>query len=145
MFFQRFRPLPETELGPRDRRKSIRAESGDELRGSRRCFPAFGVWRPVLSPGAARNRSRAKDCVERAPGGIWSGKLHRGGYDDDDSHCEDDDDDEGVNPSPKGKKGVGRGNSLDHLCPEGWWDFSYHCSCYSYGSLWSALARTVRV
>ena len=28
----------------------------------------------------------------------------------------------GVNPSPKGKKEVGRGNSLDHLRPEGWWD-----------------------
>ena len=25
----------------------------------------------------------------------------------------------GVNPSPKGKKGVGRGNSLDHLRPKG--------------------------
>ena len=25
----------------------------------------------------------------------------------------------GVNPSPKGKKGVGKGNSLDHLRPKG--------------------------
>ena len=29
----------------------------------------------------------------------------------------------GVNPSPKGKKEVGRGNSLNHLRPEGWWDY----------------------
>ena len=28
-----------------------------------------------------------------------------------------------VNPSPKGKKDVGRGNALNHLRPEGWWDF----------------------
>ena len=28
----------------------------------------------------------------------------------------------GVNPSPNGKKGVGRENALDHLRPEGWWD-----------------------
>ena len=34
----------------------------------------------------------------------------------------------GVNPTPKGKKGVGRGNSLDHRRPEGWWD----SRCFKY-------------
>ena len=28
----------------------------------------------------------------------------------------------GVNLAPKGKKGVGRENALDHLPPEGCWD-----------------------
>ena len=30
----------------------------------------------------------------------------------------------GVNPSPKGKKGRRKRNTLNHLRPEGWWDFN---------------------
>ena len=33
----------------------------------------------------------------------------------------------GVNPSPKGKKGLNRTGSLNHPCPEGWWDFPNVC------------------
>ena len=30
-----------------------------------------------------------------------------------------------MNPSPKGKNGVGREGSLNHLRPEGYWDYKY--------------------
>ena len=53
-----------------------------------------------------------------------------------------------INPSLKGKRGVGRGNSLNHLRPEGWWDLwgvldaSWKFLKAFFGAAWTRLWAT---